>query len=308
MAEFELIEKFFKNNGGRSDVALGIGDDCAIVEVPQKHQLAVTTDTLVSGVHFPSDTSPFDIGYKSLAVNLSDLSAMGATPAWVTLALTMPEANENWLKEFCRGFFELAKRFGVELIGGDLTRGPLSITVQAQGFLPEGKALKRSGAKVGDLIFVTNTLGDAGLALQKFDKRIEDRLNRPEPRVSVGEKLLGVATAAIDISDGLAADLGHILKNSNVGATVIVDHLPLSAMLKESVSADEAISLALNSGDDYELCFTASPENEKLVAQISHDTNVLINCIGKITSQKSLALQFENGKIYDGKITGYQHF
>jgi thiamine-monophosphate kinase len=306
MAEFELIEKFFKNNGGRADVILGIGDDCAVVQVPPQHQLAITTDTLISGVHFPVDTSPYDIGYKSLAVNLSDLAAMGATPAWVTLALTLPEADENWLIEFCRGFFTLAKQFGMELIGGDLTRGPLSITVQAQGFLPEGKALRRCGAKAGDLIFVTNTLGDAGFALR--EKILEDRLNRPEPRVRVGEKLLGIASAAIDISDGLAADLGHILKSSHMGATIIVDHLPLSAALKKSVSADKAISFALNSGDDYELCFTVSPENENLISQISHDTNVSITCIGKITSQKTFTLQFENGKTYDGKITGYQHF
>jgi thiamine-monophosphate kinase len=309
MTEFELIEKFFQQTPKRSDVVLGIGDDCAIVEIPELQQLAVTMDTLVSGVHFFENAAAFDVGYKSLAVNLSDLAAMGARPAWVTLALTLPEANEIWLKEFCRGFFELVKRFNLQLIGGDLTRGPLSITVQAQGFLPVGKALTRGGAKVGDLIFVSGTLGDAAFALKCLREKIPvdesalAHLHRPEPRIELGEEILTLAHAAIDISDGLAADLKHILEKSSVGAVIDVEKLPLSDALHAAVSEDEAFALALNGGDDYELCFTAPAS----LADTFCEMQLPITCIGKITSQKTLELQ-QNGKIYHGKTAGYQHF
>jgi thiamine-monophosphate kinase len=309
MTEFELIEKFFKQTPPRTDVVLGIGDDCAIVDIPAQQQLAVTTDTLVSGVHFFENTAAFDIGYKSLAVNLSDLAAMGASPAWVTLALTMPFADEKWLAEFCRGFFELTQRFNLQLIGGDLTRGPMSITVQAAGFLPKGKALTRAGAMPGDLIFVSGTVGDAALALRCLQEKIAvdeftlTKLHRPEPRIELGEKLLELAHAAIDISDGLAVDLKHILEKSSVGAVIDVDRLPLSDALRAAVSENEAIALALNGGDDYELCFTAPAAH----ADIFRKMQLPVTCIGKITMQKTLELH-QNGKIYHGKIAGYRHF
>ncbi|MDI1352139.1 MAG: thiamine-phosphate kinase [bacterium] len=240
MNEFELITHFFANQHQphRQDVVMGIGDDCAIVEVPQGQQLLVSMDTLVSGVHFPITTTPYDIGYKALAVNLSDLAAMGANPAWITLALTLPTADQQWLSSFKEGFFGLAKQFQVVLIGGDTTRGPLALTVQAHGFVPHGQAITRQNAQPGDLIYVTNTLGDAGLALKhlnhevnipsQFTELLLNRLNRPMPRVKEGLLLRNYATAMIDLSDGLISDLGHILKKSGVGALIHLDKIPLS--------------------------------------------------------------------------------
>jgi len=239
MDEFELIARYFTPQKiSRADVIVDIGDDCAILDIPTTSHLAITTDTLVNGVHFPMETAAFDVGYKSLAVNLSDLAAMGATPAWASLALTLPGYDETWLAEFSRGFFDLATRHGVQLMGGDMTRGPLSITVTALGFVPKNQAIQRQGAKPGDLIYVTDTLGDAGLALSFLKNKtamaaahqhtILTRLNRPEPRIDIGIQLRPIASSAIDISDGLAADLGHILKKNRVGAHIYVDQLPLS--------------------------------------------------------------------------------
>lgn len=306
--EFDIIQTFFdKQTQANANIILGIGDDAAIVAVPEHHELIITTDTLVANVHFPSHTSAYDIAYKALAVNLSDLAAMGATPAWVTLALTLPEANEQWLTDFSKGFFTLANHYHVALIGGDITRGPLSITIQAHGIIPKGTALRRDGAQVDDLIYVTNTLGDAGLALTYHQKKtlsqnILDKFYRPEPQIVIGEKLRGIANAAIDISDGLAADLGHILKKSHVGAEIIVDKIPLSKSLLETVSIEEGIQLALTAGDDYELCFTV-PENK-----LSQLNNKHLTCIGKITRNAGLDLHYQNGKKYDLKNHGYQHF
>ncbi|SRR5579883_645617 len=302
MNEFDIIKIFFaKQNLERRDVILGIGDDAAITEIPEHHQLVITTDTLISGVHFPVPTAAFDIGFKSLAVNLSDLAAMGATPAWFTLAISLPESNEKWLQEFCNGLFSLANRYKTELIGGDLTRGPLSITIAAYGFVPKGLALKRSTAKPNDLIYVTNSLGDAAFGLQSKDPYFLNRLNRPEPRIEIGEKLRSIATSAIDISDGLAADLGHILEASDVGATVFVDDLPLSSELTSALPKEKAIELALTGGDDYELCFTVPEQHTKKL-------NGPYTCIGNISEKKGLDLRYKNGKKYEGTIGGYNHF
>ena len=210
MNEFEIIDTFFATQlEQRADVLLGIGDDAALLQVPHDQSLVVTTDTLINDVHFPASTQAYDIGFKSLAVNLSDLAAMGATPAWVTLSLTMPRADEQWVQEFCYGLFTLANRYRIQLVGGDLTRGNLSVTLQAMGFVPPQLALKRSNAKPGDLIYVTGTLGDAGLALQSLRRKIDLdevdqreilwRLNQPEPKIATGKQLLGIAHAAIDI-------------------------------------------------------------------------------------------------------------
>jgi thiamine-monophosphate kinase len=319
MNEFELIKNFCSHQTiQRQDVIVETGDDCAIVEVPKNQQLAITTDTLVAGVHFPLNTSAYDIGYKSLAVNLSDLAAMGATPAWVTIALTLPEVQESWLMDFANGFFSLATRSKVQLIGGDLTRGPLTITIQAHGFVPTGQAITRNKAKVGDLIYVTNTLGDAGLALAIINNQIKidptdaeeimARLNRPEPRWQAGEKLRQIASAAIDISDGLVGDLGHILKKSAVGAVVYVDSLPLSKVLRTCLHEEKAILLALAAGDDYELCFTIPKEHEKLLQAAMKDCHCSCSRIGEITATTGLSLQFKDGRTYYGDITGYQHF
>lgn len=310
--EFDIIDTFFKKDTSFDpNIILGIGDDAAIVSVPTNHELLITTDTLVSGIHFPEDTSPYDVGYKSLAVNLSDLAAMGATPSWVTLALTLPQADNHWLKEFSAGFFYLANQYHIHLIGGDITRGPLSITIQAHGLTPSHSALKRNQAKVGDFIYVTNTLGDAGLALKLYQKHtlspfLFEKFHRPHPQIKIGEKLRGIAHAVIDISDGLAADLSHILEQSHVGAEVDVDLLPLSETLLNSVSKNEGIHLALTAGDDYELCFTVPSEKKsKLAAELK---DFSYTCIGKITDSSHLNLHFQNGKKYDLKTKGYQHF
>lgn len=319
MTEFDIIKQYFAMQvEHRPDVILGIGDDAAIVQPPSGCELAITTDTLVAGVHFSTTTSAFNIGYKALAVNLSDLAAMGATPAWITLALTLPEANEPWLQGFCDGFFTLANRYRATLIGGDLTQGPLSITVQAIGWIPPHQALLRSKAKPDDLIYVSGTLGDAGLALQclqspsslgpVYERDILERLNRPEPRVLTGEQLRNVASAAIDISDGLAADLNHILKASQVGARVYVDKLPFSTALSHLITPEAAIALALTSGDDYELCFTVPVEKRAELEKRLGTLACRYTCIGEITQQNGLILLYQNGNTYDGSTSGYQHF
>jgi thiamine-monophosphate kinase len=319
MNEFDMIRRYFAaQTQHRADVIHGIGDDAAIVRIPDRQELAITTDTLVEGVHFAVNTLPYDIGYKSLAVNLSDLAAMGATPAWITLALTLPKAADEWLRDFCAGFFALANRFGIQLIGGDLTRGPLSITVQAMGFVPQQQAILRSGARPSDLIYVTGTLGDAGLGLACLQKKIRtreehekhalERLLHPEPRLAVGEALRGIASAAIDISDGMSADLGHILDESHVGAVIDVEKLPLSDTLKDSLPAPEAIAMALTAGDDYELCFTIpAHKRDELQSRLS-SISCSFTCIGAITAQAGLELLYEDGKKYHGPTKGYEHF
>lgn len=312
MNEFAVIQHFFSTQTlSRKDVALGIGDDAAIITPPANQQIVITTDTLVSGVHFPTETLPYDIGFKSLAVNLSDLAAMGATPAWLTLALTLPTIDETWLKDFTRGFFTLATEHQAQLIGGDLTHGPLTITIQAHGLIPLNQAIQRNTAKPGDLIYVTNTLGDAAFALAilqnkiniptEHQKNLFTKLNQPIPQIKIGERLRGIANSAIDISDGLAADLGHILEKSTVGAEINVDLIPLSNIMRESISKDNALHFALSGGDDYELCFTVPLDKQHLVPE--HCT-----CIGKITNTTKLDLRFSNGIKYNLPHTGYQHF
>ncbi|MFK5971245.1 MAG: thiamine-phosphate kinase [Candidatus Marithrix sp.] len=312
MSEFDLISRYFATKfPQRPDVDLSIGDDAAICTIPPNMQLVTAIDTLVADVHFPLlTTKPEDVGYKALAVNLSDMAAMGATPVWMTLALTCPEFNEIWLQRFSDGLLELAQLNQVSLIGGDTTRGPLTITIQITGLVPLNTALKRNGAKPGDSIYVTGTLGDAGLGLQVAKQQIIlsesvkkytlSRLNRPTPRLQIGQKLLKIATSAIDISDGLVADLGHILNASNVGASLQIDNLPLSDELLESVPYETAIKLALSAGDDYELCFTI-PKSEILPVN---------SCtyIGKIEANLGLRCLTKTGNIFIPKTSGYQHF
>lgn len=326
MNEFELIDHFFSHPlKQRKDVLLGIGDDAALLKPPANQSLVVAMDTLVAGVHFPEFTKPFDIGYKSLAVNLSDLAAMGATPAWATLALTLPKADKKWLTEFSKGFFKLLKEHDMQLVGGDTTRGPLTITVQVHGFVPEKLALCRNQAKAGDLIYVTGTLGDAGLALLmaihhskpvarmkhgeiREKNLILERLNCPTPRIEEGLALRKISNCAIDISDGLAADLKHILQKSHVGATICVEDLPLSNALKNRLSSPEAWNLALTAGDDYELCFTTPPANETKLKKVFEKINCPLTCIGQIEKKAGLRLTYRDGRTYNVKPKGYQHF
>lgn len=320
MTEFELIKQYFATQIlQRADVVRGIGDDAAIVTPEKEKSLAITTDTLIAGVHFPENTLAYDVGYKALAVNLSDLAAMGATPAWILLAITLPEANTIWIQEFCDGLFTLANRHQVQLIGGDITHGTtLSITVQAIGLVPVNQAILRSGAKPGDLIYVSGSLGDAGLGLQiknkeislapELEHRLLERLNRPEPRLATGEHIRGIASSAIDISDGFTADLGHILEESKVGAIIQIDEIPLSEELKHALPHEEAIKLALTAGDDYELCFTVPPNKRPELEANLAKVSCRFTCIGNITAQMGLDLRYQDGRKYNGAILGYQHF
>ncbi|HID98766.1 MAG TPA: thiamine-phosphate kinase [Thiotrichaceae bacterium] len=320
LAEFDLIARYFSDTfPKRTDVILGVGDDAALCQVPAGMQLATAIDTLVEGVHFPHKTRPHDIGYKALAVNLSDMAAMGATPAWMTLALTCPKTDEAWLKGFAQGLRELAEKHQVSLIGGDTTYGPaLTITIQISGFVPPEQALLRGGAKPGDGIYVTGTLGDAGLGLASVQKEegivlpipiqhyVESRLNRPTPRLHEGQALRGIASSAIDISDGLAADLGHILKASAVGASLQLEKLPLSQALRQHLSCKSAWHLALNAGDDYELCFTVPPNRETALRNAL--TTHSYTRIGTIETISGLRCLDANGELLTLKMKGYQHF
>ncbi len=314
VSEFDIIERYFtRHTAQRDDVVLGIGDDAALLQVPADRQLVVAVDTLVAGRHFPSRITAFDIGWKALAVNLSDLAAMGASPAWATLSLTMPEADEVWLEGFARGFFQLAERYQVALVGGDTTRGPLSVTVQLHGLVERGKALRRAAARSGQKLFVTGALGDAACALQalqadgKTNPDLLQRLNRPEPRVDFGLALAGTGAAAIDISDGLLADLGHILDASQCGATLWVDRLPCSPAL-ESIQDTEALAWQLYGGDDYELCFSVDAEQAEQLNRLARQQQLPVTAIGVIESQSGIRCMHDDGSLYTPQGTGFDHF
>jgi thiamine-monophosphate kinase len=307
LTEFSLIERFFKKNAPKNaETRLSIGDDCALLSIPNGYELAITADTMVENVHFFADANPKQLGHKLLAVNLSDLAAMGAKPLAVTLALTLPKIDENWLQEFSAGFLNLAQSYNVDLIGGDTTKGTLTLTVQAMGLVPSGQALKRSTAKIGDLIFMTGFLGDAGLGLkikQGFDSKSENalvRFHEPMPRIEIGLALREIASACIDISDGLASDLGHILKQSGVGATLDFDKLPLSDDVKKYIEKTGDDLMPLLAGDDYELCFTVPPKFAHRVPK---------NCteMGVIESETGLRLKKSN-QTQTLTAKGYEHF
>lgn len=314
MGEFELIDAFFRRAGAAEGVRLGIGDDAALLQPPPGHELVVTTDTLVAGRHFPESAAAHDVGWKSLAVNLSDLAAMGATARWVTLALTLPAADEAFLREFARGFFALADREGVALVGGDTTRGPLSLTVTALGTVPAGTALQRRGAQPGDDLYVSGTPGDAGLGLRLELDQWQDelsvvareaalqRLHRPDPRLALGTALRGIATACLDISDGLAQDLGHLLRASGVGADLELERLPRSAALA-AIDPAFADILALTGGDDYELLFTAPAASRATIDSLApHCTR-----IGSMTAGGGLRL-LRAGMPVELPLAGFTHF
>jgi len=314
MAEFDLIARIRARAGARDDVLLGIGDDAAVLRVPAGHDLVVSTDTLSIGVHFPPETAPSDIGWKALAVNLSDLAAMGATPAWCTLNLTLPDADSKWLDAFLDGFLQLAAQHRIALVGGDTTRGPLSITVTVHGFVPHGAALLRSGAQVGDLVCVTGTLGNAAGALRQWQRgvpihsRLGSSLMRPTPRIELGQFLRGLATACIDISDGLLADLGHVLAASGVGAEIEIAELPTSAVLASKFDEAERRELQLSGGDDYELCFTVPAGHAMDVIAATTDVDFPIRRIGRIEAQRGLRLRELDGTVHAVAARGYRHF
>lgn len=313
--EFALIDRIAQRVRTRADVVCGIGDDAALLTVPAGQQLVVTMDTLVAGVHFPHDTAPADIGWKSLAVNLSDLAAMAATPAWCTLALTLPDSNPAWLEAFLDGFFELADQHGIALVGGDTTRGPLSITVTAHGLVDAGKAIGRRGAQVGDSIWVTGTLGDAAGALAQWrtggerSACLRQRLDRPTPRIAAALSLRGLAHAMIDLSDGLLADLGHVLRASGVSAQIELATLPTSNELASAFADDPRWLLQVASGDDYELCFTAAPAHDDAIAHALAGLGVRGTRIGTIISGESDTVILDtHGQPWQPPLRGFDHF
>jgi len=296
---------------------LGIGDDAAVCTFPDSHELVLTTDLLVAGIHFPQDTPAHAIGHKALAVNLSDLAAMGATPAWFTMTLSLPNANETWLQEFSNGLLELADAYGIVLVGGDTVEGPLSVGIQACGFVPVGAAVLRSGANVGDLVFVTGHLGDAALALagkiRKSDfnpehqRYFSQRLDYPTPRVQEGFAVRDIASAMIDISDGLVADLGHVLESSGVGASVRLAAVPISDSYRD-IFDDVGWGPALSGGDDYELCFTLSPDYVGRLKEMAADWGCGIAEIGRVEQETGLRVYDQKHHLYQVPRSGYEHF
>ncbi|HLF10646.1 MAG TPA: thiamine-phosphate kinase, partial [Gammaproteobacteria bacterium] len=291
IGEFDIIDRYFTRATQDKDVLIGVGDDAAVINIDGL--AAITVDTLVAGVHFPERMAASLIGYRTMAVNLSDLAAMGAQPRWCTLALTLPNADEMWLEGFARGFFELAERFGVSLVGGDLTRGPLTVTLQLIGRAHPEHLLTRSGGNLGDDVYVTGTLGDsaAGIALlsehpdpqtSAAATALKERFYRPQPRVAEGLALRSLASAAIDISDGLLADLGHICAASGCGALIDVERVPLSAELMSLFPPQLALAHALAGGDDYELCFTASPAHAEQIETAMDGCGTRVRRIGQL--------------------------
>jgi len=317
-AEFDLIAILRDRCAiARADVRLGIGDDAAILAPPAGHELVVATDTLVAGVHFPQSTRPEDIGWKALAVNLSDLAAMGATPAWALLALTLPAAERAFVERFADGFAELAAQHHVALIGGDTTRGALTISVTVLGFAPPAQALRRDGAHAGDLVFVTGTLGDAAAGLRCLDKNaaargmcetLIARLDRPTPRIAAGVVLRGVASACIDVSDGLLADLGHVAARSGVGIEITAATLPASSALLQSVEEPLRLALQATGGDDYELAFTLAPEHAGAVANDLARIGCGATRIGRVVDGGGVRLLDDAGNEIALAQQGWEHF
>ncbi len=331
MSEFDLIRRYFTRATPLS--VLGVGDDAALLRVGIGMELAVSTDMLVSGTHFFADADPFLLGHKTLAVNLSDMAAMGATPRWATLALSLPQADEDWLQRFSAGFFALADEHGIELVGGDTTRGPLNLCVTIMGEVPRGEALRRSGAQVGDDIWVSGTLGAAALGLAHLQGKMalpEDArihclaaLHQPQPRVALGLALRGVASSAIDISDGLLADLGHILECSQLGAEIFLAKIPsfprrressesikLDSRLRGNDDIDEVLAqhCILSGGDDYELCFTASPAQRDVIDVLAGRLQLPLTRIGSICAEQICMVRAADGSVMKIEEGGYDHF
>lgn len=315
LSEFDLIRRYFTRPVRKA--ALGIGDDCALIEGHPGQQLAISTDMLVSGRHFFPDVPPRSLGHKALAVNLSDLAAMGAEPRAFTLALALPDAEPDWLAELAAGMLELADAHGCELIGGDTTRGPLTLSLTVFGDVPARQALRRDAARPGDDIWISGTLGDARLALGDFRgewllpepdfSRVRPRMEMPTPRVALGMALRGVAHAALDISDGLIGDLGHILDRSQVGAWVDVNTLPHSAVLA-SQPAERVLDCTLSGGDDYELCFTAPVDARDVIAGISARLDLPLTRVGAITAEPGLRLVDRAGAPVAFHGASFDHF
>lgn len=315
-SEFELIAKYFTRPVRHT--VLGVGDDAALVEVGSGQELVAATDMLVEGTHFFAGVSPLSLGHKALAVNLSDLAAMGATPRWAMLALALPEADAGWLQDFAAGFFALADRHDVDLIGGDTTRGPRNICVQVMGEVAQGRALRRDGARPGDDVWVSGHLGDAAAAVAhcKGELLLREpllghcmaRLDRPTPRVELGARLTGLASSAIDISDGLLGDLGHICERSRVGAEISFEKIPCSAELMPLRHHAPVTRAILAGGDDYELCFTAAPGNRSGIDSLAGSLGLALTRIGRITEGGAVTVCDEKGQAMVPQDKGFDHF
>lgn len=313
--EFDLIARIRSRARLRKDVATGIGDDAAVLRPAAGHELVVTTDVLNEGVHFRASHPPADIGWKALAVNLSDLAAMGAEPAWCTLSLTLPEPDAAWCDAMLDGFFELAGLHHVALVGGDTTRGPLALGVTAIGQVRCGQALRRDTARPGDEVWVSGTVGDAAAALameqggRQPDPFLHGRLLRPSPRVALGAALRGTAHACIDLSDGLVSDLGHVCSASGAGAEIIAASLPASPELQAAWPDDPTRwTWQASGGDDYELCFTAPPEARERVVAAAEATGTPVTRIGTITQAPGVRFVDPSGRPWSPSRSGYQHF
>jgi thiamine-monophosphate kinase len=325
LTEFEMIDRFFRRPESSTDdargIVLGIGDDAALLAPTPGNQLAASVDMLVSGRHFFANVEPEALGHKALAVNLSDMAAMGATPRWALLAGALPDADPQWLKRFARGFFALAAVHGVDLVGGDTTRGPLNLCVTLLGEVPAGKALLRSGALAGDSIWLSGALGDASLALAHHAGRVVlsadeaaacwNALLRPAPRGALGIQLRGLASAAIDVSDGLVGDLGHVLEASKVGAVLELLAIPRSKALDRQLASsapDIALQCLLAGGDDYELCFTAAPSHDPRVVALATELGLGLRRVGTITAEPGLVVKDSSGRPLAPLPRAYDHF
>lgn len=318
MSEFDLIRQHFTRTTQNTD--LGIGDDAALISIGAGMQIAISADMLVSGTHFFADTDPYTIGWKSLAVNISDMAAMGADPKWATLAIALPNNDVTWLAQFSAGFFACAQAFHVDLIGGDTTRGPLTISVQIMGEIPKGKALHRNGAKLGDDIWVSGRLGDAALALAHLQRQLvlpeallaacASALHTPQPRVTLGLALRDIAHSAIDISDGLLADLGHILDASGLGASLQLNKVPhtQSSMFANDLQDPQQLKIVLAGGDDYELCFTAATTKRAEILQLSKHLKLPLTLIGETSVDTGIVVYGIHNEIVELKETGFDHF
>jgi len=318
LSEFQLIDRYFKRSSrAAGPVQLGVGDDCALLQPPSGELLAVSTDMLIEGRHFFAGANPYDLGHKALAVNLSDLAAMGAQPMSFTLALALPASDPQWLQPFSEGLFHLSDAQGIELIGGDTTRGPLAISITVIGTVPNNMALKRSGAQAGDELWVSGTLGDARLALEVLQNKrslapdqftkASKRLHRPEPRIALGLALRGIANAAIDVSDGLLGDLGHLINQSSLSATLFADDLPFGdALISQTI--DTRYALALNGGDDYELCFSAPADQHQAVIDAGQRSHTQVTCIGRLSKGSGIHVQDHQGNLISAVNQSFDHF
>ncbi len=328
VSEFELIKKYFNRPGLIPDtmqsaqLPVGIGDDCALLDLPAEKLLAVSMDTLLADVHFPAQTDPSLIAQRAMAVNLSDLAAMGATPLACTLALSLPKAEDDWLQAFSLGLETMVQNYACPLIGGDISKGPLGITIQVHGLIEKGAQLSRSGARPGDLVYVSGVLGAAGLAvsllsngmsLNKPDTiELYNAYYKPQPRLALGQSIAGTASAAIDISDGLVADLGHVARQSEVGIELIASKIPIATTVKKFMGSMEdkqkGLSLALTAGDEYELAITVAEDNQKAFLEQASQTDIAITLIGRVVKGSRVRCLDSEGKEIEVAKAGYQHF